>query len=242
MKAYLINLARSTDRLASADAQLRAAGIAYERVEAVDGRALGWGSLRRAVSRFRFFLASCHFPSLGEVGCTLSHNRVLRAIAESAEGVGAVFEDDLTVDGAALREALALVEGQARPEVPAVYVLSNHDGTPPPPGGRGMVRLRDGFYAEAYVATAAAARRLLFLNEPIRAPIDTWRAWAQRGVEVWKVFPTACGQSGVVSDIWGKRTAARKRRARWGWYVALWRARVRLGWALDGLIYRMTGR
>ena len=39
MKAYLINLDRSPGRLAEADAQLHAAGVSYERVSAIDGRA-----------------------------------------------------------------------------------------------------------------------------------------------------------------------------------------------------------
>lgn len=242
MKAYLINLAQSTERLAAADAQLRAAGIAYERIEAVDGRALGWKGAKGKVSRVRFALVTGRAPSLGEVGCTLSHNLALRRLVEMGEPMALIFEDDVVVDGAALREALDVVRVHARPEAPAIYVLSDHFGTTPPPGGRGVMPAGETFHAEAYVATAAAARRLLFLNTPIHAPIDLWGTWARRGLEVGRVFPIACGQSGVVSDIQGGRVAKPKRRAGWGWYVALWRARMAVGQALDRLMYRMTGR
>ncbi len=242
MKAYLINLARSTERLASADAQLRAAGIAYERIEAVDGRALGWGKLCHAVSRYRFALVTGHSPSLGEVGCTLSHNLALRRLVESGESMALIFEDDVVVDGAALREALDVVRDHARPEDPAIYVLSDHFGAESPSGGCGVMPAGDTCYAEAYVVTVAAARRLLFLNTPIRAPIDSWGPWAKRGIAVWRAFPIACRQSGVASDIQGEKVAKPKRRAGWGWYVALWRARMAAFQALDSLIYRVTGR
>lgn len=242
MKAYLINLARSTERLAAADAQLRAAGIAYERIEAVDGRALGWRGIWKKVRPFRFVLARARPLQLGEAGCTLSHNLALRKLMDSGEPAALIFEDDVRIDGAALREALDVVRAHARADVPAIYVLSDHVGCEPPPGGRGLLPAGATAFAEAYVITAAGARRLLHLNDPMYAPIDMWGMWAERGIDVWRVFPIACGQTGVASDIQGGRVATPKRRARWGWYVALWRARVRLGWALDRLIYRMTGR
>ena len=103
MKAYLINLDRSPDRLAEADAQLRAAGVAYERVPAVDGRTLGWAGLRGRVSRFRFFLVHGRLPTPGEVACACSHLEAYRRLLASGEGAALVFEDDAALDPDAFR-------------------------------------------------------------------------------------------------------------------------------------------
>ena len=235
MKAYLINLDRSPGRLAEADAQLRAAGVAYERIPAVDGRALGWTALRRSVSRFRFFLVHGRFPNLGEVACALSHNEVCRRLLASGEPAALVFEDDVVLDPAAFRRALDLIRPCLDPTRPNLFLLADHEGTP----GTGIVPAGDAHFSEAYVITAAAARRLLALNAPVRAAIDAWVHWAARGIAVYKVLPAPCGQRGGSDINPGWRP---KRRARWRWYVALWRARLALGQALDRLIWKATGR
>ena len=55
MKAYLINLDRSPERLAHFSAQARRAGLAFERIAAVDGRTLDEAQRARSVSpRFEF--------------------------------------------------------------------------------------------------------------------------------------------------------------------------------------------
>ncbi len=237
MKAYLINLDRSPERLTEADAQLRAAGVAYERVPAVDGRALGRAGLRGRVSRFRFFLVHGRLPTPGEVACACSHLEAYRRLLASGEGAALVFEDDAALDPDAFRNALARVEARFDPATPELFLLCDHEGADK---AEAIVPAGDACFAECYVVTAAAARRLLALNDPVRAATDAWAHWAARGVAVLKVLPAACRQRGVGSDInpgWRP-----KRRARWGWYVALWRARLALGHALDWLIWRLAGR
>ena len=136
MKAYLINLDRSPGRLAEADTQLRAAAIPYERIPAVDGRALGWAALRRRVSRFRFFLVHGRFPSLGAAACTLSHNEAYRRLLAADEPAALVFEDDVLLDPAAFRRALDLTT-KAPPATasspPATPTSPRPTSSPPPP-------------------------------------------------------------------------------------------------------------
>ena len=235
MKAYLINLDRAPERLAAADAQLRAAGVAYERLPALDGRALGWGVLGPRVSRFRFTLVHGRPPSLGAAASTLSHHEAYRRLLAAGEPAALVFEDDVLLDPAAFRRALDLLRPRLDPAKPELFLLCDHEGTP----GHGIVPAGDAHFAEAYVITAAAARRLLALNDPVRAMNDAWAHWAARGIAVHKVLPAPCTQRGG-SDInpdWRP-----KRRARWRWYVALWRARLALTRALDRLIWKATGR
>ena len=235
MKAYLINLDRAPERLAAADAQLRAAGVAYERIPALDGRALGWAVLGPRVSRFRFTLVHGHPPALGAAASTLSHHEAYRRFLAAGEPAALIFEDDVTLDPARFRRALDLIRPRLDPAKPELFLLCDHEGTP----GHGIVPAGDAHFAEAYVITAAAARRLLALNDPVRAMNDAWAHWVARGIAVHKVLPAPCTQRGG-SDInpdWRP-----KRRTRWRWYVALWRARLALGQTLDRLIWKVTGR
>ncbi len=242
MRAYLINLDRSPDRLAAAAARLCAAGLPYVRVAGVDGRAMSREERRRSVRPWRFFLVHGRFPTPGECGCSLSHNALFRRMLEDGAPAAIAFEDDVDPDPEALRAALAQIEARLDPAAPDIFLLSNHDCQPTPPGGAGILPASpEALFSEAYVLTAAAARRLLFLNSPMRAAIDAWAHWAGRGVNVWRVFPASCrqaeGESVIHGGLWRP-----KRRSAWGWYRALWRLRIRLGRAFDALLYRLLGR
>ncbi len=90
---FLINLAGSDERLASARSQLDAASIAFERIEAVDGRKRDASSFEmyndtHARQFFGRSLAS------GEVGCYLSHAKAAQSVLDSGAPYGLVLEDD----------------------------------------------------------------------------------------------------------------------------------------------------
>ena len=240
MKAYLINLDRSPDRLAEADAQLRAAGVDYERVSAIDGRALGWAGLRGRVSRFRFALVHGRGPSPGMAASTLSHHEAFRRLLASGEGAALVLEDDVRLDPARFRRALGLVEARLDPATPALFLLCDHEGETPATGEGVVPTGPRTACAEAYVITAAAARRFLTLNEPVHAILDAWGHWAARGFAIWKVYPPAATQADAPSL--SRPPAPPPRRVRWGWYRALWRVRLALTRALDALLYKVLGR
>ncbi len=241
MQAYLINLDRSPERLAGADAQLRAAGVAYARVPAVDGRALTAREHRRAVNRLRYCLIHAGPPNVGTIGCALSHQAVYRRMMAEGVPLAAVFEDDVTVpEPGRLREALARVEATDEPAVPTVWRLERRPGEAEglPPGLYPATAASMGTYA--YALNLAAARRLAVLNgPPIVTLADDWPRFSRLGVRVWSLRPEPCGHSGKESTI---SVEAKPGRARWGWYVALWRARRRALHALDWLATRLTGR
>ena len=241
MQAYLINLDRSPERLAEADAQLRAAGVAYARVPAVDGRALTAREHRRAVNRLRYCLIHAGPPNVGTIGCALSHQAVYRRMMAEGVPLAAVFEDDVTVpEPGRLREALARVEATDEPAVPTVWRLERRPGEAEglPPGLYPATAASMGTYA--YALNLAAARRLAVLNgPPIVTLADDWPRFSRLGVRVWSLRPEPCGHGGEESTI---SVEAKPGRARWGWYAALWRARRRALHALDWLATRLTGR
>jgi len=92
----LINLGRSPDRLQSATACLEAAGIAFERIDEVDGTL---SDLTRhpdydadqARKRYGRDLTS------NEIGCYLSHRKCVETFVRSDAEYALVMEDDLTM-------------------------------------------------------------------------------------------------------------------------------------------------
>lgn len=93
LPVFLINLAGSDDRLASARTQLEIGGIPFTRIEAVDGRnrpATDFDSYSEPRARAFFGRAMAS----GEVGCYLSHLRAAQAVLDSGAPYGLVLEDD----------------------------------------------------------------------------------------------------------------------------------------------------
>lgn len=243
MKAYLINLDRSPERLSLSDAELKAAGVPYVRVQATDGRQMTPEDVSSHCSRLGFFLANGHRVKTNEVACLLSHRSCWRRLLESGEARAAVFEDDVLVDGAAYAQATALVEKDDDAS-PAVWLL-HHRNLVPDPGRPAVVRLLDTprnaltcWGAFGYVLNRAAAERLLRLSEPMRYVADDWNVYARRGVDVRVAFPTACRvREDVGSDIARKTTG----RAGWKWYLAFGRWRHAVAFRLNLLLRRGEG-
>ena len=238
MKAYLINLERSPGRLSAADAALRMAGVAYERVEGVDGRALDAKALRAAVNRVRFRLIYGAWPSAGTIGCALSHQAVYRWMLAEDVPLALVFEDDIAIpDPEAFRRTLAAIARDNDPAVPTAWRLE-HRPTDPSVAGEGFWPAKPGVCgACAYAVNLAGARLLARVNRaPIVALADDWPRFGRLGLRALTVWPAPCRESGADSTI-GK--AARPRPP---WRVALWRLIRALGRAIDALLIPLTGR
>ena len=81
-KICLINLERSTDRLAACASQLDSYGLPFDRVEAVNGDTLDVSTINNL---YNFSDSSYHkHMTRGELGCYLSHVRAWRAIVRAA--------------------------------------------------------------------------------------------------------------------------------------------------------------
>lgn len=93
---YVINLKSSTQRLDRIAAGLERAGLAFERVEAVDGR-------DKAAGEFKEYEANEAARFTGrelngaEVGCFLSHLRAARSFLATGAALGVVLEDDAEI-------------------------------------------------------------------------------------------------------------------------------------------------
>ena len=86
---FVINLDRSPDRLKKIDAKLRSLGIRYERIQAVDGKAMSKAEIRAATS-----WGCGKFCTKGAIGCALSHRKAWETTVKRGMTKVLVLEDD----------------------------------------------------------------------------------------------------------------------------------------------------
>src|SRR5947209_4640748 len=96
MKAYVINLPRSTERRASMAEQLERTELDYEFVDGVSGRGLTPTERAELVDE----AAVARYPrwlTPGQIGCALSHLRTYERILDSGtqDAAALILEDDV---------------------------------------------------------------------------------------------------------------------------------------------------
>lgn len=95
---FLINLARSTERLANSTAQFSSQSLTFSRIDAVDGASLTQSQIDEhycpALNKKNY-----HYPlSKGQIGCYLSHRKAWQAIVDQKLDYALIFEDDFALD------------------------------------------------------------------------------------------------------------------------------------------------
>lgn len=183
---HVINLARSPERLAHMAAELDRLGLEWQRCEAIDRLRAAEGGLSAAFGTGRL---ARDFPATpGDMACSLSHQRLWRAIAADPADAAVVLEDD-----ARLAEGFADFAGDAvvalmrrhgmgalkleywpgpqasrrRPLGQALERVTGADGASV------LYRMRSPFLGScAYVLTRQAAAALLDRFAQLRVPVD----------------------------------------------------------------------
>lgn len=164
MRIILINLDGDTERRRRVEGRLRALGLDWERLPAVDGRRLT-PSHEVLVDRKEQAARGLRI-SPGEIGCWLSHRAAQRKIAEGPERMALILEDDLDVHED-LPDVLARIEQGAAGRFDVAYLhrckLKRRYSPVRLLGGGhtlGFVRPADSGTL-AYVMTRDAARRYI---------------------------------------------------------------------------------
>jgi glycosyl transferase family 25 len=161
MKAYCVNLDRRPDRLAHMTAEFTRAGIAFERVAAVDGQAPQVAAAAAAAPPSR--LNGLRI-SAAAYACLQSHRLAWSRIAAGGDSHGLVCEDDIELaPGAALSVAAAGLPADADVVKLETFRVRVHVDrrTLPVPGGRHLARLRSTHIGgAAYILRREAAARL----------------------------------------------------------------------------------
>ena len=95
---FVINLASSTERLNRVSHELNAQNLAFERLDAIDGRELSDTAIAQHYSA-DLNLKKYHKPlSKGEIGCYLSHRKAWQTIVDRQLDYAIILEDDFVLD------------------------------------------------------------------------------------------------------------------------------------------------
>jgi len=225
-KAVVINLPKHEARYEGAKRELNAAGVRFERMDAVEGRRLSPAEKRANVTALARALIT---P--GMTGCFLSHRRCWeRCVALDQDLL--VFEDDIMLEADFARRACAAMEdlpsdwdvmligalGLVHPErryglwwlvhfLPQLLFL-------PATGMRWRPRVSSAVHVplrpagtHAYVISPAGARKLLAGCPRANYHVDV-AAWGLRSLQLFCVSPLLAKQTHADTTIGGNRDFA----------------------------------
>jgi glycosyl transferase family 25 len=185
--AYVINLARSTDRRAHITAELNKTGLKYEIFPAVDGREVDLADttiIDPSLPNFTQFLP-------GTAGAALSHLGVQQKIIADGHDAALVLEDDVTlpVDLDSLADAVA--DQLSGAEVALLSYDSyetckmSREGATQLPDSRKLalpIDINQPRSGGAYVITREACERMAKFVLPVRVNPDDWWYFYREGV------------------------------------------------------------
>lgn len=188
---YLINLARSTDRLTACARQLESYDLPFERVDAVDGDAL----TPTAISKLYNFEESSYHKHMtsGEIGCYLSHVRVWQKIVDEQLDYAVILEDDILLQDN-IQEGLAALQTIQEPwdliklaEAPEKRKAVHHI----PANDFALVTYNKvPSRTCAQVVSLAGAKKLLATSITIKRPIDIeLQYWWESNLNVFGLKP-----------------------------------------------------
>lgn len=225
---FVINLAGSLDRRRACAEQFDRLGLSPTFLDAVDGRRMSEAEIAAIVDEGGRLRRAPKPLTKAEVGCYLSHWKVLQAIVEEGLPQALVMEDDLLAGD----ELPAILDALASKRLPPYDMIKLGISEPQVKPFTPILRLTEG--AElvrhhnvvnsnlAYVITRAGAERFLRYGMPIRYPVDVAmnRAWRHGmdilGVRPWPVLPNPAFASTIGDERFEDRAAghALERRAR----------------------------
>lgn len=192
MRIFVVNLAKSTDRMASIAAQLMERKVKYERIEAVYGKSLSKEEYGRSVSSLHAFLARGRKLTDGEVGCALSHLEIYRKMIAEQIPVAVALEDDIILDPRFTRafDEIEMFVDVGKPQVVMLSTLGSRDA-----GRTGIVKTTSAICTDGYVLTLPAAKIILHANYPVVTVADSWSRWRRRyGLETYRYCPPVVSQ------------------------------------------------
>lgn len=203
LQAWVINLDRAPERLQRIAGQLERLGLPWQRLAAVDARALSpqqQAALDAPTYRRRHGME----PVPGELGCYLSHVEVMRRFLAGDASFALILEDDVLLHDSLPAVLRGLTAHPGRWDM--VKLSAVHSGTPQPclevaPGHQLAVMLSKCTGSSAYIVNRRAARAYLAGLLPMQLPYDHvfdqgWRF----GLKVRLVTPTPCGHDEQIAS------------------------------------------
>ena len=237
----LINLNQSKERLLDAQQKLVSADLSFERIEAVDGRALSSDDLNRIATwdKKAFFKPM----SPGEIGCFLSHIAAAERIVSQRWPLALVLEDDfeLRPDFKSLLAEIVNSGTQLPDLVKLEGTLTGGDVVQKFPSGCALVRhRRPPVRTVAQLWTLEGAKKFLGITRPLKRPVDVQlKHWWEGDLNILTTVPALVTQDdrqSIVSTIGARRPVGFAGRIRQYIYrcnyaiVCQWQLLKRYGW------------
>ncbi len=229
--AYVINMDESQDRWQHMQSQLQPLGLRYARVSAVNGRALAPKEQNRVVDEKTFKRLRGRGPSVGEIGCSLSHYRALKAFLSSKQAYALILEDDVTFDPRQLRTHLVELITDHNKQWDVVTLQHSHRGLPKTvaPLSSGALVRYGAYVAESggYLINRLAAERLLAKFFPLKVQYDHFftRDW-EMGFRFLGVDPAPMHQHLFPSLINATQEESKPWKLRWRKWLFLWMSSI----------------
>lgn len=203
--SYIINLDRSTDRLAFIAPQVQAVGYPVHRLSAVDGLTLTTEKLTDVLAP-HFYHYTGHYADLGTIGCSMSHIQAWQLLVASDADYALIFEDDVAFTPGMLRRVIDELLATNK-TWDLVNFQAAHRGFP-----LRFMTLSDGHNvvhyltkitnAGCYLLHRSAAIKLLRYAYPLQMPVDHYfmQGW-KLGITVAGVEPRLVQQTFGNSQI-----------------------------------------
>ena len=233
LQTWVVNLDRAPERLGRITAQMARLGLEFERLAAVDARALS-AAQEALLDHSAYRRKHGMEPLLGELGCYLSHVEVMRRMLASKAEFGLVLEDDVLLTErlpAALRGLIAHADRWDMVKLSAV-----HSGTPQKvlevaPGQHLAVMLSRCTGSSAYLINRHAAQAYLDGLLPMSLPYDHVfdQGWAF-GLKVRLLTPTPCVHDEEAASMISAPSQAPSRKFGWRQRFPTYGWRLRNEW------------
>lgn len=198
---FVINLASQTSRKKFMEQQLTAAGVPFEIVTAVDGKALTPERIAKIYDEAGARAIQRRPLSRGEIGCALSHVSIYHEVVSRELSAALILEDDARLNADFGQLIAPLAEIIAQTPRPTIYLLTHlmRYKTPMHLGvdrRHSLHRVVDACCAHGYLINQAAARALIEFFTPIRYPIDAWTRIIETGqIQIFGLNPYIVGHS-----------------------------------------------
>lgn len=188
MKIYIINLESAHDRRESMVSQAKRFGLSFELIPAVDGRRIPVNLLSILKKEYSYAVTP------GEIGCSLSHLTIYKALAFSDDDCALVLEDDVFIPED-ISQFLNEMERKISKNSPCIYLLSkvnqyNSKTISEISNGHSIHDVYNAAFSHAYIINKPAARVLLDKLFPVWCVADQWQTFREFGfIRLYGIVP-----------------------------------------------------
>ena len=208
---YVISLEREKARRENMQRRLNTIGANYEIVNAVDGKAINPSQYANRLRRDLWRKNMQKEPTLGEIGCYLSHYQLWQKIASGENECALVLEDDALWGDDFADIVMGVVNCEWQWEVVNIghQRKRKHDFALCEIGSRKLVRHCNypGIMAAAYLIRPTGASKLLKHCRIMKEPIDfAYVRYWQHGAAFYHIDPPPVWQDDTPSAVQTDKT------------------------------------